>query len=250
MKLFRNRNISCKEITDIERITRNAWPAFEERNLNSWILRCANGYRQRSNSVCTCIYTGSDAENDIRIAESWYSDKGQKAIFKVTACSEPAGLAEILEAEKYVSGRETLVMTCAARGNSGSAMKVETSMKCDESWFKANSENGYADDDYINILSRITNGQFVKIISGGRIAGSFYIAFESDYAGLYSLYIKREFRERGLGKQTIGFLHSAALERGAGKLYLQVEAENETAVALYASTGFETANNYIYYTSL
>lgn len=54
-------------------------------------------------------------------------------------------------------------------------------------------------------------------------------------------------RRVGLAKQVLASLAQTALDRGYANVFSQVEAENESALALYQQTGFQTAWTYAYW---
>lgn len=238
-------NIEKSRVSVIEKLTRNAWPAFEEMNYNGWILRSAQGYRQRGNSVWTENYTGNDIDADIDYSEKWYSDRKIQSLFKITAYSD-GKLKHKLEQRGYTAGRETLVMM---RENISPACNVDYEvLKCpDDEWFSMNKESDEETDEmFRTILSLIkSNAYFVKVYSEKEPAGSFYFVAEQGYAGLYSLYIRKDFRKLGLGESSLNIINGLS-GNTAQHIYLQVEKDNLPAVQMYRKHGFSIIYNYIY----
>jgi len=75
--------------------------------------------------------------------------------------------------------------------------------------------------------------------TGGRVVGTLRLAFDDGVAGIYGLAVQRELRGRGIGR---AMLHGACLEarrRGADRVTLEVEVDNDRALGLYTSAGFE-----------
>src|SRR3954466_12000144 len=71
-------------IRQIEEFTLNAWPALRQVLLDGWVLRFADGYTGRSNSV-NPIYPGTvDAGEKVRLCEQFYWQAGLPAVFKLT----------------------------------------------------------------------------------------------------------------------------------------------------------------------
>jgi N-acetylglutamate synthase len=56
-------------------------------------------------------------------------------------------------------------------------------------------------------------------------------------------------RRRGVGSAIVDGLSSWASGRGADRAYLQVEADNDGAIAFYAERGFVIAHSYHYRSS-
>lgn len=243
MTLFSN--VEKLKVSKLEELTRNAWPAFEEINHNGWILRFAQGYRQRGNSVWTEHYSGNDIEKDIDEVERIYADRKIQPLFKVTSYSDKE-LLDRLENRNYSAGRETLVMM---RENVSLSCSVNyQTLKCtDDEWISMNKESDdEAEEMFRKILSLIkSNVYFVKIYSEKKPAGSFYFVVEQGYAGLYSLYIKRDFRKLGLGESSLNIINELS-GNTAQYIYLQVEKDNLPAVQMYRKNGFSVIYNYIY----
>jgi ribosomal protein S18 acetylase RimI-like enzyme len=81
------------------------------------------------------------------------------------------------------------------------------------------------------------DGQTIAI---GRVAAA------GGWAGLTAIEVDLGHRRRGLGRAVTGALAAAAADRGLTGLYLQVEAENTVAQALYHRLGFTDHHRYHY----
>jgi ribosomal protein S18 acetylase RimI-like enzyme len=69
---------------------------------------------------------------------------------------------------------------------------------------------------------------------------------DGDLAGLFEVATAREARQQGHGRNLILSALKWARLRGARQAWLQVEADNAPALALYGSLGFETVYPYHY----
>lgn len=78
----------------------------------------------------------------------------------------------------------------------------------------------------------------------GYVIITFIFSFE--YSGkiafLDELYIKENFRGKGIGKKTIDFIKEQALNQNVKLIYLEVEKHNENAQKLYLANNFEVHN--------
>ena len=81
---------------------------------------------------------------------------------------------------------------------------------------------------------------------GGRVAGTGLCAVEGAWAGVFCLATAAEARRRGIGRAVLAGLAAWAAGRGASRLYLQVEAGNAAARALFAGAGFTRSHGYHY----
>lgn len=84
------------------------------------------------------------------------------------------------------------------------------------------------------------------VFEGDTLRGYFVLTWGYDLewygrdAFLTELYLLPEARGRGLGREVIAMIEALAVERGARALHLVVRPENEPAVRLYQSAGFDT----------
>jgi ribosomal protein S18 acetylase RimI-like enzyme len=89
------------------------------------------------------------------------------------------------------------------------------------------------------------------ILSGGETAGylvvtfGFSIEFGGRDAFVDELFIKDEFRGRGLGKAALVRAEEVCRERGIRALHLEVERANEPAQTLYRKSGFLDHDRYL-----
>lgn len=81
----------------------------------------------------------------------------------------------------------------------------------------------------------------------------YYLAYADDtlvgYTGIHpeeellflsKLYLKKQFRGKGYGKQMIDFVIQQARDLGKSGVYLTVNRFNDNTIAVYHATGFET----------
>ena len=80
----------------------------------------------------------------------------------------------------------------------------------------------------------------------GRTAGCGQVALDGDLAGVYDMVTDAAFRRRGVATMIVAELLSWAWQHGATSAYLQVDAENAPALAVYRRFGFATTYTYHY----
>ena len=73
------------------------------------------------------------------------------------------------------------------------------------------------------------------------------VAVEGEWAGIFGMRTTPEHRRKGLAWNIFTALTAKARGAGATRGYLQVEAVNAGAIALYARAGFEEADRYSYW---
>jgi ribosomal protein S18 acetylase RimI-like enzyme len=238
-------------IQHIEELSLNAWPALQVVLYDGWVLRFANGYTRRANSVNPLYLSRQDVEEKIRSCEHIYRGNGLSVIFKMTPESFPQGLDDLLAQKGYVVDATTSVQTldlgsieaptCAAR--------LETTLA--ETWLSDQCRLSKVDD-----RKRVIAGQMLKSIvpttcyasidEGGRAVACGMGVLEDGYLGIYDIVTDEEHRGRGYGKQMMLNLLSWAKRSGAKTAYLQVMLNNPPALHLYEKLGFREVYQYWY----
>jgi GNAT superfamily N-acetyltransferase len=92
---------------------------------------------------------------------------------------------------------------------------------------------------------RPETGLFVLEQKGEPVATAICV-HDSDLAGLFEVATAETERGKGYGRRIILSALKWALSRGARRAWLQVEADNDAALGLYASLGFSEAYRYRY----
>lgn len=82
---------------------------------------------------------------------------------------------------------------------------------------------------------------------GGTPIGALSMQINGGQAGIYGFGVWPEYRGRGYGRQILARAIQAALAAGATSVILEVAPENDRALGLYQSVGFEETNRYDYY---
>jgi len=94
----------------VENLSLKAWSAFESIDNNGWLLRFADGYTKRVNSVTVLDNVDSDLEAKISDCESKYWSRHQIPIFRLLSFNNPHDLDLKLASRGYRVIDPTLVM--------------------------------------------------------------------------------------------------------------------------------------------
>lgn len=98
-------------ITFLEELSANALPALQTMLFDGWLLRFADGYTGRANSVWP-LYAGTHPlAEKLAHADALYRARGITPAFKLTTAAQPSGLDEALAAHGYEHAKETIVQT-------------------------------------------------------------------------------------------------------------------------------------------
>jgi hypothetical protein len=83
----------------IERLADAAWPAAQRVPLGPWVLRATSGVTRRANSAFTAggpDVTGRELKGPVEAVERFYAERGQPAVFQVSAATGARGLDGVL----------------------------------------------------------------------------------------------------------------------------------------------------------
>ena len=97
------------------------------------------------------------------------------------------------------------------------------------------------------VLSDAAKGRYFVAVAGDDVVGCTMVTYEwSDWRDsnlwwIQSVYVRADWRRRGVFRALYGHVRQAAIEAGAGGLRLYVERENHAAQKTYASLGMKVA---------
>jgi len=240
--------LTLEEIDNLERIADRAWPAAVRSSLGSWILNASTGWSGRLNACWPLGESPLPLGEAVEAVEAWYGARGLPPVFK------PAGPLPALEAELAARGYRartpTLMMVADIPevARPGRVTVADTVGQAFEQVFLGTQDNPEDAAERMGAFHRIARPRvFASIdVEGAPVAigGS---AVEGDWAGVFGMRTLAAFRRQGLAQDIVAALLAGAREAGASRAYLQVEAPNAPAIALYERYGFRTAFAYSYW---
>jgi ribosomal protein S18 acetylase RimI-like enzyme len=245
------------QVEEIEGAALRAWPAAEVRELGGWRLRFMSGVTNRGNSV----WIGREAEGGrdllsrIREAEAFYRARGVAPMFQVTPLA-PEELDPVLAERGYRAHTRTSVHAAGTARVASLPLPEGVSAWCepalDPAWFEVSGHRGRFQGEavavYAGLLARLGDrAGFARArTADGEIAAVGLGFCAPPLAGISSMLTLPAQRGRRLGLAVLVALARWAGERGAARLYLQVEDQNASALALYARAGFTRLYGYHY----
>jgi GNAT superfamily N-acetyltransferase len=235
----------------LEPIADRAWPARERSILGGWRLNATDGWSMRSNACWPLSAPDRDVEAAIDAAEGWLEARGLPPRFKLTdGATTPADLAERLARRGYADCKKTLVMVGPALGRLDPAVTLLDAPDATfETVFTAAAGGNLADArERLETLSRISApARFARLDVDGDNAAIGASAVEGEWAGIFGMRTAPEHRRKGLARRILRALLAEVGALGASRAYLQVEADNAPAIALYELEGFGAAYAYRYW---
>jgi len=221
--------------------------------LRGRIIHWNDGVTWRANSV---LPIGSidelQLEDAIEHVISFYEEKKTPPAFKLTKASMPEDLDETLSdmgfEKRMVTYFQTIhidELSCVLPRVPVDIIKVN-----DDSISTLMFESGL-DETAINVRKEIINrieGEkgIARVMIDGRLAGVGLGVVQESWLGLFSIRTLPEYQRRGVAWSVNCALGMWGEDLGAKNAFLQVEAKNMPALALYESMGFGTMYTYWY----
>ncbi len=240
------------DIQHTEELSFNAWPALETLFYAGWILRFANGYTRRANSVNPIYATTYAVDDKITRCEAIYSARGQKTVFKITPAVYPTDLDDQLAARGYVEDARTSVQTLSlAEWTAPASENITLEHHLTDDWLalfcRLNNVNSAHYPTMKAMLTRIVpQCCFSTLHCDGQPAAVGLGVRDGDYIGLFDIVTESHFRNRGLGNQLVSNLLYWGKQNDAKYGYLQVMLNNSPALHLYHKLGYREIYQYWY----
>ncbi len=235
---------------ELARVSSRAWRPVESERLGEWELRAAAGFTRRANSALPLGDPGVPLDEALTAVRRWYGDRGLPAYVQTATGAE--GTQELLGAELERRGwtREVtaeLWIGALAPVADRAASGVELSRAADEAWLARYQRKGVS-EVALKVLGSGPSVWFATVPGeGAEPAAIGRCVVDGRWAGFAAVEVDPALRRRGLASVVMAALASRALEEGASAAWLQVEAENAGARALYSGMGFSAHHAYHHY---
>lgn len=240
------RGLAVPRVTaeELEEIASRAWPAGETERLGDWTLRAAGGFTRRANSVLVAGDPGMPLDAALAHAVRWYGERGLTPWLQVPDSSPHAAG---IDAAGWIREADTLIRTAPlapltslpdAPADLG---QVRLSRDVDTAWLAAYHRTGELAEAALKVVSGGPSVWFATM--PGAIGRA---VVDGPWALFGAVEVEPRHRRRGLASALMGALARRAYEEGATAAYLQVEADNAGARALYDRLGFTDHHGYHY----
>ncbi len=239
-----------KPITTLEHLAFNAWPAFKVVVQDDWILRFADGYSKRANSVNALARAydapGAELEHRIVRAEALYTRQGIRCVFRISPLMDPQ-VATLLEARGWAAFEETMIMVADLTAEASMPAGVEVAGKRDVIWsrgcmmFNRTAPERQAIHDRMLDAIVPAAGFAMSCDDDGAPAAFGLGVTEYDHVGLFDIVSDPTRRRAGHGRRVVEGLMCWGRSLGARRAYLQAVTTNAPAITLYDRLGFREA---------
>lgn len=247
--------LSAELLSRVEDAGLNASAPPQQRWLDGWLLRFSPGKAQRARCINAVADGRLPLDDKLAACAALYRQVGLPMLFRLTPFSQPPALDGLLHERGFQHIEDTRVMVCPALpATAGGALPVGLCAETvdleayahivgeqrgtDAAGQQAHAERlRHSPVPYRALVLRSESG---TVVAGGQLA------LEGDLAGLYDVFTAPAWRNRGLSRWLCAQLLAQAAREGARTGYLQVDAGNAPAQAVYKRLGFVDAYGYHY----
>jgi ribosomal protein S18 acetylase RimI-like enzyme len=242
--------LTAADIDSIERATLAAVSPEATEEIPGWLLAFDRGTVSRARSAAPLLHTTPDAAVLDEI-EARYRAHRLPAMFRVPDIPAFDGIRATLVKRGYTASKPTEVHTAATSGVMRIAVPdADVALQPDEGWAQVFLGEGFDPVDgasRVAILSRASGTLFASVREQGRTVAAGAGAFAHGWASVHGMRTAQDRRGRALAARVLATLAAAAASRGHSRMFLQVEAHNPPAQALYRRAGFGRAWTYVYW---
>nr|WP_202535086.1 GNAT family N-acetyltransferase [Streptomyces sp. SID4923] len=236
---------------ELARVTARAWQPVESEPLGDWQLRAAAGFTRRANSVLPLGDPGMPLDAALGRVRAWYADRGLPAYVQTATGAEGAQEELCAALEEHGWRREvTAEVRIAALAPVGDlpaeVSRVRLERTAGAAWLSRYQRVGAPGPEVTAVLHGGPSVWFATVPGeeGGAPAAIGRCVVDGRWAGFMAVEVAPEHRRRGLATAVMTALARQAMDEGASAAWLQVEADNEGARALYDGMGFATHHLY------
>lgn len=241
-------------LSRIEDAGLNASAPPEQRWMDGWLLRLSPGKAKRARCVNAVAEGRLPLDDKLARCEAAFAKAGLPFFVRITPFTQPPGLDALLEARGWGRIDDTRVMVLPSFEPPASiSWPLNAELRPLDSAAFAQTVGdlrGSPLPQRVAHAQRLQaspvpySGWVVTSASGLMACGQF--AIEDDLVGLYDVYTAPAFRGQGWARRLCAALLGRAHALGARAAYLQVEADNAPARAIYHRLGFADAYAYHY----
>lgn len=242
-------------LSRIEDAGLNASAPPEQRWLDGWLLRFNPGKAKRARCVNAVADGRLPLDQRLALAEAAYAEHGLPVHVRITPFTRPADLDAWLDARGWRRFDDTRVMLRRDLPPPDPARRdlkpqaVPAAEFADLIGALRGSPLAQREAHARRLLQSPVPYQAFAVRDGEAIVACGQFAREADLVGLYDVFVALPMRGQGIGRTLCAWMLDRAVEQGARHAYLQVDADNVEARALYQRLGFADAYAYHYRTN-
>jgi len=241
-----------EDIEAIERATFDAVPPESLHACGPWLVAIDRGTVGRARSAVPLRHA-QPAPDALDAIEAVYAAHGLGAMLRVPAAGEYDALRAKALGRGYTMGKPTSTFTGSTAAMAALADGAQADLLAvpDDGWRAVFLGEGFDPVDgasRVQILARARHAVFARVQVKGETVAAGMGSFSQGWASVHGMRTLAPYRGQGLARQILSALGREAQRRGLERAFLQVEAANTGARALYRRAGFQSAWDYAYWT--
>jgi ribosomal protein S18 acetylase RimI-like enzyme len=238
------------DVEAIERATLAAVSPLEVLETDGWLAGLEDGVIRRARSAVPLRHEMTCDLAVLDRIEAAYLARDLAPAFRLADVPGLDDLRGELAARGYHGEQSTLVKRGAASGLLSLGASGEILDVPDDAWGRVFLGEGFDPVDgagRVAALRRSPNAVFGRVRDGEETVAVGVMSFGFGWAGVHGMRTAKARRGQGLAGHVLAGLAAAAVRRGVERVFLQVEAANAPARALYARAGLTEAWRYCYW---
>jgi ribosomal protein S18 acetylase RimI-like enzyme len=239
----------------VEEAGLNASAAPQQRLVDGWLVRFSAGKAKRARCVNPIASGRLPLARKLALCQQVYDELQLPMLIRITPFSQPPGLDDALACLGMPRMDETCVMVCTdlREGRAPLPEGVEVLPAGAEQLAQTvgawrGSPLSQRQAHGLRLANSPVPWSAWLLKAQGQLVACGQFALEGDLVGLYDVFTAPAARNLGYAGALCRHLLVEAAARGAGLAYLQVEADNHPARAVYRRLGFRDAYAYHYRT--
>lgn len=233
----------------------NASAPPQQRWLDGWLVRFSPGKAKRARCIQAVADGRLPIDQRFEACEAIYREAGLPLFVRVTPFSLPAGLDDWLARRGHHAVDDTRVMVATRLPERAETLPDGVELcRVDHAAF-AEQVGALRDSPTVQRRAHAERlqgspvpyqGWVLQRRDDGAVIACGQIATEGDLVGIYDVFTRPDQRGQGLARCLCSALLAQAAAAGARVSYLQVDADNAPARAIYRGLGFGDAYAYHY----
>lgn len=237
---------------ELAAVCARAWQPVESEPLGDWLLRAAGGFTRRANSVLPLGDPGVPLDAALARVRQWYAERELPARIQTATGAEGTQeeLCAALEERGWrreVTAQVRIAALAPIGDLAAEVSRVRLSRTAEPAWLARYQRFETPGPEVPAVLGSGPSVWFATVPGDAGDAAPAAIGrcvVDGRWAGFMAVEVAPEHRRRGLATAVMTALARQAMDEGASASWLQVEAENEGARALYDGMGFSTHHRY------
>ncbi|AZI57875.1 N-acetyltransferase [Nakamurella antarctica] len=240
---------------DLEAIAACGWQGTHTAHVGKWLLRAGSGFTGRANSVLPLGAADRPLDDALEVVDEFYSRAQLPPQFQLPfTAATPHPLAPSLIERGWRAEDLTNVLTTSIAGLpavSGRPLPpAQFAAAPNHRWLSGYLYRGAPlPPGALAVLTRADSPVFLTLtdtVTDSLLAVARGIVTDG-WLGITAVTVAAQHRRRGIASHVLTELAGWARQRGAHSVYLQVDAGNAAALALYRGAGFVVQHQYEYY---